>query len=98
MAATARPTRRLDVNSELLPDRSMILFDPLNTIAYPLSESAALVWHACDGNHTAAEIADALAVVYEASDERIAHDVEALLQHLVDIGLLEPTLERGAPR
>jgi hypothetical protein len=81
--------RRSDIDEEMLPDGSMVLLDVLNAVAYPISESAAAVWRACDGHHTAAAITDRLAVVYDAPREQISRDVDALLRHLHDMGLLE---------
>ena len=84
-----KPRRRRDVNSQLLPDGSMILFDAAAARAYPISESAAIVWHACDGMHTTGAIVDELADIYDAPADQIARDVEAVLAHLRYIGLLE---------
>jgi Coenzyme PQQ synthesis protein D (PqqD) len=79
----------LDIVSEQLPDGSMILLDPINSTAYPLSESAAVVWNACDGDHETTTIVQELDDRYDAPRQRIEQDVDDLLRHLGDLGLLE---------
>lgn len=87
------PQRRLDVRVEPLPDGSAVLYDPRAETAYAISESAALVWELCDGTHGAAAITEELAAVYDAPLARIARDVDALLRHLHELGLLEQTAD-----
>jgi hypothetical protein len=81
--------RRLDVRCEPLPDGSAVLYDPVAETAYAISESAALVWELCDGAHTATAIGGELAAVYDAPADVIARDVAALLDRLLELGLLE---------
>lgn len=89
MPTSGTPRRRLDVESEILPDGSMVLYDPIIATAYPISESAALVWDACDGRNTTEAIVERLADVYDAPTERIGRDVRTLLTDFVNHGLLE---------
>jgi hypothetical protein len=87
-----RPRRRDDVLTEFFPDGSGLVFDPRCERAYSLTTSAAIVWQACDGAHTTDAMAEELVAVYEAPADVIAVDVRALLEHLSEIGLLEPVL------
>jgi hypothetical protein len=95
MIAGGRPRRRLDIVSERLPDGSMILLDPISFTAYPLSESAVVVWNACDGHHDPVTIVEELGDLYDAPRQRIEQDVESLLRHLRDLGLLERPARHG---
>lgn len=85
-----QPRRRSDVRRETLPDGSAVLYDPCTEMTYAITASAALVWEACDGVATRAAITARLAEVYDAPSEVIARDVDALLDHLGEAGLLEP--------
>jgi hypothetical protein len=81
---------------ERMPDGSAVLFDPLTQMAYAVSASAALVWETCDGVCTPSEIAEHLAGVYDPPEDVITRDVDALLAHLRELGLLEAGSEAGA--
>lgn len=89
LSATFRPLARPDVRCTPLPDGSAVLYDPATETAYAISESAALVWELCDGAHGAAAITEELATVYDAPADIIARDVAALLDRLLELGLLE---------
>jgi pyrroloquinoline quinone biosynthesis protein D len=45
----------------------------------------------CDGNRTVSELADALALRYDAPKERILADITAMLQDLADKGVVSCT-------
>jgi hypothetical protein len=91
-----QPRRRPDVRVERLPDGSAVLFDPRTQMTYAVTASAALVWETCDGVATPTDIAGRLADVYDAASDVIARDVDALLAHFREIGLLEPAAGAGA--
>ncbi len=84
------PRRRPDIRIEHLPDGSAVLFDPRNSMTYAVTQSAAMVWEACDGAHPLDAITDTLADTYDAPREVIARDVDALLSHFQGLGLFEP--------
>ena len=86
-------TRKPDVTAEVLPDGSMVLFDPATMMAYPISASAAVIWEACDAGPLPAGAIDDLLAVYSAPRDVIERDVETFLAQLVELGLLAP-LER----
>ena len=95
METATCPRRRSDILAEFLPDGSAVLFDPRTEMAYPLTATAAVVWDTCDGAHTPAAMVDELAAVYDAPAEVLDRDVRALLVHLCEIGLLEPSPGAG---
>jgi hypothetical protein len=64
-------------------------------MGFPLTATAAIVWEACDGAHTAAAMVAELATVFEAPSDVIERDVQALLGQLAEIGLLEPAPGAG---
>ncbi len=84
-----------DVTAERLPDGSMILFDPTEMMVYPISVSAAMIWSAWDRIRTRGEIVDELLSIYEASRDRIEHDIDAFTAQLLAIGLLVPASQQG---
>jgi len=86
-----RPCRRSDVLSEFLPDGSAVVYDPRTELAYSLTATAAVIWETCDGTHTSDAMVEQLTGLFEASADVIEGDVQALLGHLSELGLLEPT-------
>lgn len=53
-----------------------------------LNEAGAFIWHQIDGNHSVAEIAQALGLRYELSDEQALNDVSDFLAELDERGLI----------
>lgn len=84
------PRRRADIRIERLPDGSAVLFDPETMMTYAVTHSAVMVWEACDGAHSPDAITLALTDAYDAPPDIITQDVDALLAHFHDLGLLEP--------
>jgi hypothetical protein len=64
-------------------------------MGFPLTATAAIVWEACDGDHTPAAMIEELGAVFDAPSDVIARDVQALLDHFTEIGLLEPATGAG---
>ena len=83
------PSRRDNVHIQDLPDGSALLYDTESTTAYPITESAAVVWRACDGECGVEAIIDQLEARYEAPRETIVSDVNSLIEDLTSKGLLE---------
>ena len=54
-----------------------------------VTESAAVIWKNCDGEHSLEEIADALEAGYDAPRETIVSDLNGLLEDLKSKGLLD---------
>jgi hypothetical protein len=84
------PRRRVDIRFEHMPDGSAVLFDPTNSMTYAITASAAQIWEACDGSRPPDAIEADLADTYDAPRDVIGRDVEALLKHFGELGLLEP--------
>ncbi len=82
------PLRRTEVRRQNLPDGSVLLFDTRTSDAIAISQSAALVWEACDGAHPVATIADQLFTLYEAPHDQIVADVISVLNDFTARGLL----------
>ena len=83
-------TRKPDVTAEVLPDGSMVLFDPAKMMAYPISASGAVIWEAYDGNAAPSRIVDDLVSVYDTSRDKVERDASAFVAQLIEIGLLLP--------
>jgi hypothetical protein len=79
---SARPKRREGVHAQALPDGSALLFDTVAATAYPITESAARIWRLCDGEHTLAQIVDALEAHYDVARDVVAGDVRKLAEDL----------------
>lgn len=89
MEPTARPQRRPDVETHLLPDGTCLLFDPQVGEGFTLNVAGALVWDYCDGQLTGDEIARELAGLLPEHPD-VAEDTERLLTDLTERGLLLP--------
>ena len=89
MSPTSKPKRREAVEAQPLPDGSGLLFDPLTATAYPITESALLIWQSCDGDHTVTTILEDLEEHYEIDRPVLERDILLLLEDLTQRGLLE---------
>lgn len=85
-----QPVRRADIEIEVLPDGSALLYDLLTDQGHALAALAALVWEMCDGTMTVeALVADLTAQLPEVP--QLAEIVAVLLdefrqQHLLEAG------------
>ena len=68
-ALSANPTARSDVFTEYLADGSVVIFDPLTSVAHELNTTGALVWECCDGSYDFQKIVAALEECFDASAE-----------------------------
>lgn len=92
-------TRKPDVTAEVLPDGSMVLFDPAEMVAYPISASGAVIWEALDGSRASERVVDDLLSVYDAPRDQVEGDANAFVAKLIEIGLLLPaTVDEAAKR
>lgn len=88
-AASMYPLRNSDIESKLLPDGYLVLFNPKTDWAHTVNPSAALVWEFCDGTHTVADIVDELVAVIEPADaQALTDEVTSLVQALTREGIL----------
>ena len=91
-ALSANPTARSDVFTEYLADGSVVIFDPLTSVAHELNATGALVWDCCDGSCDFQKIVAALEECFDASSEistaALREDVTYFLQVLLLKNLL----------
>ena len=91
--STDKPAQAETVYHHPLPDGSGLLFDKTSQTAYPITESARLIWELCDGEHDFHQIVSALEARYEVDRSMAEKDATQLLGDLHQKGLL---VERGA--
>jgi len=86
--------RHPEVESNLLPDQTVLLFQKDTSLAVPVNAEGAAIWKMCDGAHTIDWMADNLTEIYDQERNRIDQDVRAFLGELVRLGLVDrlPTL------
>ena len=86
--------RHPEVESNRLPDQTVLLFQKDTSLAVPVNAEGAAIWKMCDGAHTIDQIVDKLAEIYDQERSRIDQDVRAFLGELVRLGLVDrlPTL------
>lgn len=83
-----RPRRKPDFRLELL-DNEMLLYHPAETKILHFNQTAALIWHLCDGEHTVEGISEMLQAAYPEAAEVIAADVTETLQAFDEHGCIE---------
>ena len=86
------PKNKDGVQIQDLPDGSALLYDTEEAIAYPLTETAATAWRACDGAHSVEQIIDKLHAEFDAKRDTIAEDVRELLADFKSRGLIEQSV------
>jgi hypothetical protein len=83
----SHPRRRPDVETHVLPDGTCLLFDPRGEEGHTLNAAGALVWDYCDGERTAAEIAQELVSLLP-DHPQAREETAALLADMAGRGLL----------
>ena len=78
-----------EVESNPLPDQTVLLFQKDTSLAVPVNAEGAAIWKMCDGAHTIDQIVDKLAEIYDQERSRIEKDVRAFLGELVRLGLVD---------
>jgi len=91
--STDKPLRAEGAYHHPLPDGSGLLFDKASQTAYPITESARLIWELCDGDHDFDQIVAAVETKYDVDHETAENDAKLLLEDLLQKGLLA---DRGA--
>jgi hypothetical protein len=86
--------RHPEVESNLLPDQTVLLFQKDTSLAVPVNAEGAAIWKMCDGAHTIDRMVDNLTEIYDQERNRIGQDVRVFLGELVRLGLVDrlPTL------
>ena len=77
------------VDSNPLPDQTVLLFQKDTSVAVPVNAEGAAIWKMCDGAHTVDQIVDKLPEIYDQERRRIDQDVRAFLGELVRLGLVD---------
>ncbi|MBC8122805.1 MAG: PqqD family protein [Gemmatimonadaceae bacterium] len=91
-----KPQARNDVLTQELVDGTVVVFDPLTSVAHELNTAAALVWECCDGGHSFKQIVAVFSECFGPS--AYDADVTAFLHYLGQISLLEvPASEQEHP-
>jgi Coenzyme PQQ synthesis protein D (PqqD) len=89
---STNPTARSDVFTEYLADGSVVIFDPVTSVAHELNATAALVWDCCDGSYDFQKIVAALEECFDSASKisaaKIKEDVTYFLQVLQQKNLL----------
>jgi hypothetical protein len=85
---TDKPVRAESAYHHPLPDGSGLLFDQTSQTAYPITESARLIWELCDGEHDFDQIVSAVETKYDVNRETAENDAKLLLADLREKGLL----------
>jgi hypothetical protein len=83
-----KPRRKADYRLELL-DGELLLYHPSRTQILYCNQTAALIWHLCDGQYTVQEIIDLLSAAFPQSGAAIAGDVAAALRQFRQVGAIE---------
>lgn len=81
--------RKTDVETHLLPDQSLLLYEKSQGVAVPVNESGAQVWHLCDGSRSVDDIVEDLALRYDAPRRQIDGDAREFLALLLRHGLVD---------
>jgi pyrroloquinoline quinone biosynthesis protein D len=85
----ARPIKKDGVHTQKLPDGSTLLFDQESEKALAISQSAALIWEICDGEHSVDQLIEHLLATYDAPRETISADVRACIRELANVELVK---------
>jgi pyrroloquinoline quinone biosynthesis protein D len=84
---TLRVVRSDDVVSRTLRDETLLM-DMRSEQYLSLDSVATRIWSLLDGERSLADVAAVIADEYDAPLERIRADLHALLQQLLDLGLV----------
>jgi hypothetical protein len=81
--------RHSKVDTNPLPDQTVLLFQKDTSVAVPVNAEGAEIWKMCDGAHTVDQMVDKLAEIYDQERSRIDQDVRAFLGELNRLGLVD---------
>jgi hypothetical protein len=81
--------RHPEVESNPLPDQTVLLFQKDTSLAVPVNAEGAAIWNMCDGAHTVDRMVDHLAEIYDQERNRIDQDVRSFLGELIRLGLVD---------
>jgi hypothetical protein len=78
----AIPNQQQDFQIELIEGETLLYQPQLKRVVY-LNESAALVWHLCDGQRSVADIIEFLVNSYPETEDAVRADVIEAIDNLV---------------
>lgn len=78
----AIPNQHQDFQVELIDEETLLYQNQLKKVVY-LNESAALVWHLCDGRRSVADIIELLVNSYPDTEDAVRADVIETIDSLV---------------
>ena len=84
-----RPRQKLDYRLERKFGTEVLLYHPASTQALYLNATAALIWELCNGQRTAAEIAELLRGAFPDATDAIDDEVESTLRNFVEHDAVE---------
>ena len=70
-----QPRRSQDVETRILPDGYVVVFNKENRWAHTLTPLAAVMWEFCDGAHSLEQIVDEIHKLRDQLDEEHAHAI-----------------------
>ena len=76
-----RPKRRTGVQSRLV-EGEMVVLDRKHDLIHQFNKTATFIWEHCDGQHSAAEIADAVCENFEIEEATAIKEVIETLEKL----------------
>lgn len=80
-ALDSLPEQRLDITLHEL-DGEALIYDPVTTCTHQLNSTALFIWRQCDGAHLLGQISEALASVYDVSDQEAVVHSQRLITEL----------------
>jgi hypothetical protein len=83
-----RPRCKADYRLEEI-DGELLIYHPTATNVVYCNQTASLIWHLCDGTHTAAEISTLLSEAYPEAAATIPAEVDATLHTLTQQQVIE---------
>lgn len=81
--------RRSGLSSKLLPDNHLVIVDEISELAVTLNPTAAVIWEFCDGEHSSVEMSEELTLLSVGHEVISLNEINALLEELSQLGLLE---------
>jgi len=81
--------RFAEVDCNVLPDQTVLLFQKNTSLAVPVNQAGAAIWEMCDGTHTLDQVVDRLAEIYDQERSRIEQDTRVFLAELIRLGFVE---------
>jgi hypothetical protein len=83
-----KPQQKPGYRLEMIDDE-LLLFHPGETKILYCNQTASLIWHLCDGQHTVEEITGLLGDAFPEAADTITDDVETTLEEFLQHGAIE---------